>query len=175
MSNWGERKEHFFFAGRSWCILVPMDRARALTRNKLRASSSQGASTRPRGCVSCRSGPSSRDLALSVTRTYDTLQNPAKSNVTYSESLDEFVRVAINAYECGLMMDHLMAEGAAGEAEGRTIVEDFEGLTEVDQSPLPNPRSGSKTLTRKRSGSIPSHFLRTSPHLSFKSFLVSSP
>ena len=131
MSNWGERKEHFFFAGRSWCILVPMDRARALTRNKLRASSSHGASTRPRGCVSCRSGPSSRDLALSVTRTYDTLQNPAKSNMTYSESLDEFVRVAINAYECGLMMDHLMAEGAAGEAEGRTIVEDFEGLTEV--------------------------------------------
>ena len=111
--------------------MVPMDRARALTRNKLRASSSHGASTRPRGCVSCRSGPSSRDLALSVTRTYDTLQNPAKSNVTYSESLDEFVRVAINAYECGLMMDHLMAEGAAGEAEGRTIVEDFEGLTEV--------------------------------------------
>ena len=111
--------------------MVPMDRARALTRNKLRAFSSHGASTRPRGCVSCRSGPSSRDLALSVTRTYDTLQNPAKSNVTYSESLDEFVRVAINAYECGLMMDHLMAEGAAGEAEGRTIVEDFEGLTEV--------------------------------------------
>ena len=111
--------------------MVPMDRARALTRNKLRASSSHGASTRPRGCVSCRSGPSSRDLALSVTRTYDTLQNPAKSNVTYSQSLDEFVRVAINAYECGLMMDHLMAEGAAGEAEGRTIVEDFEGLTEV--------------------------------------------
>ena len=129
----GREKQHFFFALlEELSILVPMDRARAFTRNKLRASSSHGASTRPRGCVSCRSGPSSRDLALSVTRTaYDTLQNPAKSNVTYSESLDEFVRVAINAYECGLMMDHLMAEGAAGEAEGRTIVEDFEGLTEV--------------------------------------------
>ncbi|QDZ22912.1 hypothetical protein HOP50_09g54610 [Chloropicon primus] len=83
--------------------------------------------------ISCKSASSSgRDLALSVTRTFDTLQNPAVHNVTYSGALNEFVRAAILAYECGcsheVLRQAFAVEGGKLEGGGEG---GFEGYTEV--------------------------------------------
>ena len=84
--------------------------------------------------ITCNSASSSsgRELALSVTRTFDTLQNPAVHNVTYSGALDEFVRAAILAYECGcsheVLRQSFAVEGGKLKGNGE---EGFEGYTEV--------------------------------------------
>ncbi len=95
-------------------------------------------------------GSTSRNLVLSVTSTFETLQNPAVHNTTYSGALEAFVGAAVLAYECGcshamLKEEMLRREASASglgssqqlrreaeEAEGASNEEeDFQGLTEV--------------------------------------------
>ena len=45
-----------------------------------------------------------------MTRTFDTLQNPAVYNVRYSGALEEFVLTSILAYECGCSMKVMSIE-----------------------------------------------------------------
>ena len=49
-------------------------------------------------------------LASDMTRTFDTLQNPAVYNVRYSGALEEFVLTSILAYECGCSMKVMSIE-----------------------------------------------------------------
>ena len=55
-------------------------------RYKQRESSSS--ILRRRRCTGCSSSASGRDLALSVTCSFDKLQNPAANNIRYSSALE---------------------------------------------------------------------------------------
>lgn len=95
-----------------------------------------------RASATCRPSSSGRDLALTVTQTFDCLQRPAEHNITYSRACEDFVRAAILAYEVGLSHSILMEEMRKNDGDrspqGREasdqdvgkVVEDFDGLTE---------------------------------------------
>jgi len=90
---------------------------------------------------SSSSGASGGGVLLSVTRTFDTLQNPAVHNITYSGALEAFVGAAVLAYECGcshamLKEEILQSRRDSGSATGpshqqQQEEDEFEGLTEV--------------------------------------------